>query len=419
MATIRAVTDGGATLWAPNMGGKPPKTATWEVTVSIGRDPAGTYRRRSKRVRGSYKEAKQAAFMLEQRYGARRSAEAPRTLSDAIDRYIDKRDRLGSIMEATHVHYRQLAKRIAEDPIGRADLASLRSADLEAFYERLVAAGYQPGYIVHYHRLLKSTIKMCVRLEWLPPPGPEPEGPKVVTPQPANPLPEDIRDLITAWAADPHHRPKAAALLLAGITGCRRGEVCAWRWSDFDSGTLLVQRAVSVGGVHDRTKTGRNRRITLGPQAMAVVEEEWRRYEEECSILRREPDRDSYVFSASLDHRTPLSPTTLSKSFADLRERLVGEFMAQADAAQNEAERVRLLRKALRLRSILFKHMRSFAASQMVANGIDVKTSSARLGHNPEVELRHYARASNDGAAAELLEGLLAPALPVGHPLDQ
>lgn len=413
MASIRAVSDGGETLWAPKGGGKPPRQATWEVVVRLGKNAEGKYPRKSRRVVGSYRDAKLAAVRLEQRYGARRAAEAPKTLSEAVERFIAKRDTIGSITERTLLGYKGLAKRIAADPIGQADLASLSSADLEAFYERLRGHGLQPNTIVHFHTLLRGTIRMCVRLEWLAPPGPEPEGPKVTPPQPQNPLPEDIREFIEAWGRDPKHRSKAAALLLAGITGCRRGEVCAWHWSDFDTenGELLVQRAISTGGEH-RTKTKRDRRITVGPLAMQVVREEWDRYVEHCEVLRRTPDPDSYVFSASPDHRTALNPDALSNAFADLRERLVQEATARAEAATTEGDRVALLRKALRLRAIQFKHMRSFAASQMVAGGIDVSTSSARLGHQPEVELRHYARASNDGAAADLLEKLLAPALP-------
>jgi integrase len=58
--------------------------------------------------------------------------------------------------------------------------------------------------------------------------------------------------------------------MLAALTGMRRGELCALRWSDvnLDVGVLDVSRSLVVapGGLAEKsTKTDRSRKVALDP----------------------------------------------------------------------------------------------------------------------------------------------------------
>jgi integrase len=72
---------------------------------------------------------------------------------------------------------------------------------------------------------------------------------------------------------DPH---KAALLMLAALSGMRRGELCALRWSDLDleAGTMEVARSVVVipGGLAEKApKTDRSRSVALDAVAVALL----------------------------------------------------------------------------------------------------------------------------------------------------
>src|ERR1039458_6192997 len=66
----------------------------------------------------------------------------------------------------------------------------------------------------------------------------------------APPSPKDVQALLVA--AEKVDPGLAVLLLLAALTGARRGELCALRWSDIDlkAGTLTIARSVyeTAGG---------------------------------------------------------------------------------------------------------------------------------------------------------------------------
>ena len=87
--------------------------------------------------------------------------------------------------------------------------------------------------------------------------------------------------------------------MLAICTGCRRGELCALKWSDFiveddNELTMVVSRSRSsvagVGVVEGPTKNGRTRIISLGEDISALVTCL-------CYVKHREAGRNGYRFS--------------------------------------------------------------------------------------------------------------------------
>lgn len=239
------------------------------------------------------------------------------------------------------------------------------------------------------------------------------DAPSIERPSPTAANSADARALISAWGATAGDRDKAALFLLAGIMGCRRGEVCGWRWSDFgaDAGGLTVQRAISMGhGPEERrTKTKRERRIAVTVGTVAVLATQWDAYAAACNDAAITPDSDSFIFSGRLDHSTPMNPGSVTQAFGRLRTREVNRLRAEAAKTGD----VELARQAARLAKVQLGHFRHFAATQMVSGGVDIKTASAKMGRDGAVFMRHYTSVidQHDREAAALLESLFIPAL--------
>ena len=88
------------------------------------------------------------------------------------------------------------------------------------------------------------------------------------------PTPDHVSKLI--HAAEQHDPVIGAAVALAFVTGARRGELCALRWSDIDLdvGVLHIERSLTqVDGeiTVKPPKTDRARTVTLDERSVAVL----------------------------------------------------------------------------------------------------------------------------------------------------
>ena len=207
--------------------------------------------------------------------------------------------------------------------------------------------------------------------------------------EPDAPTPEEIKLLIErAEEKDPE---LATLLFVAATTGCRRGELCGLRWSDvdFEKDVLLVRRSVSdlPGRVVIRsTKTGHIRKMALDSATLSVLELLRERADARSATLGITLDPDAYLWSSSADGMSPLRPGGVTSRFTALR---------------NE----------LGLTHIRLHHLRHFAATVMLAGGVDVRTVAGRLGHSrPTLTLQTYAHVMDvtDRQAAEVVGGSIS-----------
>ena len=79
-------------------------------------------------------------------------------------------------------------------------------------------------------------------------------------------------------------------------------------------------------------------------------------------------------------------------------------------------------RKAHGFPTLKFHELRHTQATQLLANGVDVKTVQARLGHSdPGLTLRQYTRAlsKNDEAASALFDELLEASAAPGRDVSR
>jgi integrase len=201
---------------------------------------------------------------------------------------------------------------------------------------------------------------------------------------------ETVRSLIAT--AEEDQPVLAAAIALAAITGCRRGELCGVRWSDLDpSGVLYVQRAVKHGIVKRElivrpTKTREERRVALDPLALATLANHRAKAEASAAEAEVRLDPDAYILSHDSVGKTPEKPDTITEAFRSLAKR----------------QRVKLR----------FHELRHISAGQLVGAGVDVRTVAGRLGHaDPSTTLRIYAAffEQRDREAAAVLGALVSP----------
>jgi len=199
------------------------------------------------------------------------------------------------------------------------------------------------------------------------------------------PTPAQLARLVAeAEAADP---VLAAAIALAALTGARRGELCALRWSDVDleAGTVQIERAITVvakTAYEGPTKTHQGRRIALDEVGVATLRRHRAFVEQRSADVESALVTNPFVLSYQAHCGVPAGLDTITHRFSTLCKRL--ENMPQFHLHE----------------------LRHFSVSILLAAGIDVRTVAERHGHaDATMTLNRYAHAlpERDRAAAAVL----------------
>lgn len=145
------------------------------------------------------------------------------------------------------------------------------------------------------------------------------------------------------------------------ITGARRGELCALRWSDIDlkKGTVVIQRSLGQDGteVYEKdTKTHQQRRLVVDPATAKILTAHKNRQKKRAKALDLKVEPDAFVFSAKPDGSESLIPDSVTQRY----ERLA---------------------KRLKIKTSLHK-LRHYSATELIAAGVDIRTVAGRLGHS-------------------------------------
>jgi integrase len=212
--------------------------------------------------------------------------------------------------------------------------------------------------------------------------------PRVSSAEIRPPTPADVSRLLrTAYEADPDF---AVLLWLAATTGARRGELCALRWANIDleaAEVLIVRNLFQAAGrlVEKDTKTHAARRLALSHGSVALLDEHRRRCAERAETCGARLSDDAYMFSYDPAGRQPMRLDSVTHRFSRLA-------------------------KELGLQTRLHD-LRHYAATQLIAGGVDLRTVSGRIGHagGGATTLRVYTHltAASDRRAAEVLEQTL------------
>lgn len=361
----------------------------WEIRVYVGRDPiSGKKKQISRTVHGPAKVADAALRDLVESLAPGRADGLGVTFSQLLDRWLAECERM-ELSPTTMRNYRSQVKNVLRPRLGKVEVSRLTAKHLDDLYGAMRSAGKAPKTIRNLHATISSALHQAERWGWVRQNVAELSKPPRVTQRRLGPPTiEVVKSLISA--AEDRDPNLAPLLMLAALTGMRRGELCALRWSDIrtDSGQLEVTRSIVVvpGGVAEKsTKTDRERHVALDDVGMAVLQLHRTHVEDLASIVRCAVLPTSFVFSPEPDGSAPYRPDTVTSFFIAVRD-------------------------GLGLRDVRLHDLRHFTATQLIGAGVDVRTVAGRLGHSdPSLTLRTYAHVleERDREAANVMGRVL------------
>ena len=369
------------------------KDGVWELRVYVGRDPeTGNPRQISRTFHGGARAADDALRDLVERYREGRPDGIGNTFTQLLDRWLKECERL-DLSPTTMRTYRAQIEQTIRPALGKVELSRLTAKQLDDLYGAMKERGASPKTIRNHHAIISSALHQAVRWGWLRENVAERAKPPRLTQNRVKaPSVEVVRSIIEA--AEERDPRLAPLLMLGALTGLRRGELCALRWTDvhLDTGELDVARSVVVvpGGLAEKsTKTGRERRVALDRVAVALLEQHhdqvdgWAR---EAEVLLAD---DAFVFSPEVDGSKPFRPDNVTGFFIRVRD-------------------------GLGLEGVRLHDLRHFTATQLIGANVDIRTVAGRLGHSDaSLTLRVYSHVieERDRAAAEVMGRVLsAPA---------
>jgi len=367
------------------------KRGVWELRVSLGKDPVtDKYKVRSKTFHGSARAADEALRDLIDQQAPSRSDGIGATFGQLLDQWLEECERL-DLSPTTLRTYRAQIKQTIRPRLGKVLLSRLSARNLDELYGAMKDAGASPKTIRNHHAIIAAALHQGVRWGWVRYNIAErAKPPRVEHHQVQAPSVDVVHKVIDA--AEKRDPRLAPLLMLAALTGMRRGELCALRWSDVDLqlGIVSVSRSLIVvpGGLTEKTtKTGRSRKVALDPFGIALLTEHRARVDEWVAAAGSTLRADAFVFSPFVEAETPFRPDNVTSFFIRVRDE-VG------------APDVRL------------HDLRHFTATQLIGAGVDVRTVADRLGHSdPSLTLRVYSHLieERDRAAAAIIGGVLGP----------
>jgi integrase len=400
--------------------------SSYQAIVYAGIDPVTKRQRYLRETARTHKEAERALTRLLSQVDEQRTPNTSATVGYLLDRWLD----MAQLELTTRDTYQAYLRRHVRPVLGGMPLRKLTVDVLDRFYLRLarhggrcprcmtrVARGLPPlrageryaprpgaaatathepdcarglplaASTVHQiHSILRRALDQAVKWGWITRnPASLASPPRIAARDVRPPRPEEVAALINAaWERDPDF----GALLWVGVTtGARRGELCALRWPHVDvpARELLIERNLVQRGRQRKektTKTHQARRLALDEATVAVLAEHRDRCRARAAAAHTSLRGDGYVFSDVPGGSTPLLPDSVTQRF-------------------------RRLARRLGVRTTLHSFGRHYAATQLLAAGVDLRTVAGRLGHGGggATTLRVYASfvAAADRRAAELL----------------
>jgi integrase len=360
---------------------------SWRIKVYLGRSADGRKRYLERTVHGSRREAERelSRLVVEVDEG-RHAAAAPMTFGELLDRWLEVKR--ASIAPRTIESYEWVAGRYLRPRLGDRKLAALRTFELDTLYAELHASGLSARTVRICHTVVRQALEQARRWGLIArSPANDATPPRHVRREVTPPtVDEVVRILDAAHDEDPTF---GAYLWVKSATGCRRGEVCALRWSDvdLDRAELFVRRAITQVGrdlLEGDTKTHQSRRVALDDATVALLRQHRLRQREQALALGVRLADDALLFATA--DGGPWRPDVSTNRFGRLRARL-------------GLDHVRL------------HDLRHFVATMLIDGGIPIPTVSTRLGHSQmSTTLNIYTHAipATDQAAAAYLGTLLA-----------
>lgn len=352
---------------------------------SAGRRDALTALRRWREELEAEEEAAQEA--------AKATAGRTKTVADyAADYLAATKSRISA---ETYRGYRASVNALDRSSIGAIKLSDLVANDVTSYDGELRAAGLGPVTVQKRHAYLAQVLRHAVEVGDLDvDPCAAVKAPRAPR-KPVNSLTKAAaREVMSQLVAMGEGNAVAVAARLALMTGLRRGELCALRWHDWDedAGLLHVNHALGASyeggrrlkGTKDPTGTGAERVVPVSGPLARLLGALRDHQGAQCARLGCGWQPSLYVLGDALGE--PLNPDTLSRKWAAV---------AQAYGwTGTTGEPLR------------FHDLRHTFATLAIAEGADVMSLAAVLGHrNPAMTMQVYAVALA-GPKQQLMDGV-------------
>ena len=369
---------------------------TWEFRVGAGRDPAtGRHKQARKTWTGSKRELKKALrdFVDEVELDRGISGGSTQKFSQLLDRWLAQAE--SDLSPTTVYTYRGYIRREIEPSLGDIQVGRLTAHHFDTLYQKLKARGMAPASIRQVHAICRKALAQGKRWGWVTdnvamlatPPSVRRAALSMPTAQ--------VAGLIVAKAKEAD-RVFGMFVEVALLTGARRGELCALRWPDVDlaQGTIVFSRSMAeVPGVRVEkdTKTHAARAIAIDPGLVADLKE-----------------YRGWLERRARDHGEKLVPAGFVFPANGQRPSLTGKRWLRPDFA---SQQWRALAKEMGV-SARLHDARHLHATQLLANRVDVRTVSGRLGHakaSTTLDIYGHFVPAADREAAEVIAGVLAP----------
>ena len=361
------------------------RPGVWQLRVYSGLDPVSDRPRQVTRTfRGSETAANKALAKLVSDVSEGKIESTTATVGQLLDAWLDQIEPTRAL--STMQEYRRKVRLSIRPAFGSIVLSKLRPHQIDAQYRKWLDQGLSPTTVHHHHAILSAACNRAVKWGWIErSPVLRASPPSVTRATMKVPTPAQLARLVAeAEAADP---VLAAAIALAALTGARRGELCALRWSDVDleAGTVQIERAITVvakTAYEGPTKTHQGRRIALDEVGVATLRRHRAFVKQRSADVESALVADPFILSYQAHCGVPAGLDTITHRFSALCKRLPN------------------------MPPFHLHELRHFSVSILLAAGIDARTVAERHGHaDVTMTLNRYAHAlpERDWAAAAVL----------------
>lgn len=347
----------------------------WEARIIVGHKNDGSPMYKSAFAKTQKSALKQLHQLIELYRDVDLTEDCRMTLGEWLDKWLDEY-MIFTIRESTLDSYRAMVKNQVKPFIGGKQIASLTTADMQKFYNKIKKEGRVREHPIHgktladsmvrgVHMMLHEALDVAVRERLLV------KNPTNGTTVPKCNYPEKqiLGDdqLETFLKAIKGHEYWCDFFYVEVMTGLRRGEICGLKWQDinFEENKLQVKRSVSVkkgGGVSiGETKTETGVRCIQMPPSVA-----------ELLKSKKQTAITEWVFPHVQHPEQPISPATAYR-------------------------KLKIILKHAGLPLIRFHDLRHTFATHATHGGVDPKTLAGILGHtNASFTLDTYTHVTSD-----------------------
>jgi integrase len=367
----------------------------WAIVISVKDAATGKRKRQRHSFAGTKREAQVERTRLLAAINAGTAIDPNKlTVASFFERWIEHMQ--GQVSPRTLERYAEIARNNLVPLLGGTALTKLQAAHISGAYAKALASGNrQTGRglsartVNHLHRVLREALQQAVRWQLLPRnPADIVKPPRIERKQMTVLNAGGTAALIEAARGYSMFAP----VLLAVMTGMRRGEICALRWRnvDLDAGKLAVVASVEqtkAGCREKETKTGRGRVIDM--PATLVVELRKHRIEQARKLLQlgiRLGPEHHVIMRPDGQGLTPNGLTASYWAFLNARG----------------------------LRRVRLHDLRHTHATHLLAAGIHPKVASERLGHSKvgiTLDLYSHVLPGMQSEAAAKIDTLITGAL--------